>query len=178
MSNNYKLDFDHAFKILILGDPGVGKSSLVRRFVHGKFQAQYLMTIGMEPYSKYETINDVKVCYAIWDIAGADSFKIMHRIYFQGAVGSVVVFDLTRRESFDKVDDWIQNARNSAPNQLIILFGNKNDLEDRQVTNEEAFEKAKKLNCINYFETSALTGENVDPAFNNLGSKLLDRYTD
>jgi len=176
VSNNYKLDFDHAFKILILGDPAVGKSSLVRRFVHGKFQAQYLMTIGMEPYSKYETIGGVKVCYAIWDIAGADSFKIMHRIYFQGAVGSIVVFDLTRRETFDNVDDWVQNARASAPNQLITLFGNKTDLEDRQITKEEALEKTKQLNCINYVETSALTGDNVNLAYNFLGSKLLDRY--
>ncbi len=172
-----KLDFDHAFKVLILGDPAVGKSSIVQRFVHGKFSADYLMTIGMEPYSRYETIREKRICYAIWDIAGSDNFKVMQSIYFQGAVGSILVFDITRRESFDNIDKWISDARKNAPQQLSILVGNKNDLDNqRQITQEEGFEKVKKLKFINYIETSALTGENVAPGINFLGTKLLDKY--
>jgi small GTP-binding protein len=174
--SNRALNFDHAFKVLILGDPAVGKSSLVRRFVHGKFSADYLMTIGMEPYSRYETIQNSRICYAIWDIAGADNFKVMHRIYFQGAVGSLVAYDVTRRESFENVDKWVADARSAVPNQFIILLGNKIDLDNHQVSKEEGLEKAEALKLISYVETSALNGSNVDAAFNYLGGRLLDRF--
>jgi small GTP-binding protein len=174
--SNRALNFDHAFKVLILGDPAVGKSSLVRRFVHGKFSADYLMTIGMEPYSRYETIQNSRICYAIWDIAGADNFRVMHRIYFQGAVGSLVAFDVTRRESFENVDEWVADARSAVPNQFIVLLGNKTDLVNHQVSKQEGLEKVNELKLLGYMETSALSGANVDSAFNFLGSRLLDRF--
>ncbi|MFV2015553.1 MAG: Rab family GTPase, partial [Candidatus Heimdallarchaeota archaeon] len=125
-------DFQHTFKVLILGDAAVGKSSLVQRFVHGKFERQYLMTIGMEPYTRFEEINGTKICYSLWDIAGEDKFKVMRKMFFQGAAGSLVAFDLTRRESFDNLKNWITEASIVSPNQTIIVVGNKNDLEDQR----------------------------------------------
>lgn len=171
-------DFQHTFKILILGDAAVGKSSLVQRFIHGKFERQYLMTIGMEPYTRFEEINGTKICYSLWDIAGEDKFKVMRKMFFHGAAGSLVAFDITRKESFDKVDTWISEAKNVAPNQSIVLVGNKNDLEDQRViTTEEGKATAARLECIDYIETSALTGDHVAEAFNTIGKNLLNKYT-
>ncbi len=168
--------YSYTFKILLLGDGAVGKTALVQRFVHGKFQKAYLMTIGMEPYSRYETINDVKVCYSLWDIAGQERFKAMRGMFFRGARGGLITFDLTRRQTFDNVENWIKEARNESPNSIYILVGNKNDLSDlREVEYEEGVEKAKALNCIDYIETSALTGENVENAFYKIGVTLLEK---
>ncbi|RMG20797.1 MAG: GTP-binding protein [Methanobacteriota archaeon] len=172
MSQNYS----YTFKILLLGDGAVGKTALVQRFVHGKFQKAYLMTIGMEPYSRYETIDDTKVCFSLWDIAGQDRFKAMRGMFFRGAMGALVTFDLTRRQTFDNVGNWIKEAKSESPNSLFILVGNKNDLEDlREVSQEEGIAKAKELNCIDYIETSALTGENVEEAFYKIGKTLLEK---
>ncbi len=168
--------FSYTFKILLLGDGAVGKTSLVQRFVHGKFSKSYLMTIGMEPYSRYETIDGIKVCYSLWDIAGQDRFAVMRNLFFRGAMGSLVTFDLTRRSTFEGVEKWINEAKSVSPNQLFILVGNKNDLEDlREVSPEEGRQKAKELNCIDYIETSAKTGENVAEAFHKIGRMLLKR---
>ena len=162
------------FKILLLGDGGVGKTAVVRRFVHNKFESSYLMTIGMEPYTRYETINGVSICYSLWDIAGQDKFKTMRKIFFQGSNGTILVFDLTRRESFENVENWFLESKKEAQDQMIILVGNKNDLSDQiVVSSEEANQKAKELGCIGYLETSALTGERVEEAFINLGEQLL-----
>lgn len=136
------------------------------------------MTIGMEPYTRFEQINGTKICYSLWDIAGEDKFKVMRKMFFRGAAGSLVAFDLTRRSSFDNLGNWINEAKNVAPNLAIILVGNKNDLEDqREITNEEGRLTADKFGCIEYIETSALTGEHVANAFNKIGKNLLDKYS-
>ena len=136
------------------------------------------MTIGMEPYTRFENINGTKICYSLWDIAGEEKFKVMRKMFFQGAVGSIITFDLTRRSSFTNLETWISEAKLAVSDQLLILVGNKNDLEDqRVVTKEEAMEAAKKFGCLTYFETSALTGELVTEAFNEIGSNLLKKYS-
>lgn len=168
--------FSYTFKILLLGDGAVGKTSLVQRFVHGKFQKAYLMTIGMEPYSRYETVDGEKICYSLWDIAGQERFAVMRNMFFRGAMGSLVTFDLTRRSTFENAQKWINDAKAVSPNQIFILVGNKNDLKDlRQVSAEEAREKAKEIGCVDYIETSAKTGENVAEAFHTIGKLLLQR---
>jgi small GTP-binding protein len=136
------------------------------------------MTIGMEPYTRFEDINGTKICYSLWDIAGEDKFKVMRKMFFQGAAGSMVAFDLTRRSTFDKLENWITEAKIEAPNQIIVLVGNKNDLTDkREISAEEGQQAADKLGCISYLETSALTGDQVVEAFNAIGKSLLTKYS-
>lgn len=166
----------YTFKILLLGDASVGKTALVNRFVSEKFIKDYVLTIGMEPYSKYAKIGKTQICYSLWDIAGAQQFSRMRNMFFRGSKGSLVTFDLTRKESFDNVDNWILDAEKESANQLYVLIGNKNDLvKQRQVKKRDAETKAKKLNCIAYIETSALTGEMVEEAFTAMGKNLLKR---
>lgn len=171
------MSYKATFKILLLGNGGVGKTAVVQRFVHGKFTAQYQMTIGMEPYSRYETINGVKVVYSLWDIAGQEKFKAMRQIFFQGARATIIVFDLTRRETFEKVRQWMEESAAEASDQLFLLIGNKYDLDDeREISFNQASELAKELNFIDYIETSAKTGVNVEDAFTLLGTSLLEKY--
>ena len=169
-------NYSFTFKILLLGDGAVGKTALVQRFVHGKFQKAYLMTIGMEPYSRYENIDGTKVCFSLWDIAGQDRFKVMRGMFFRGAMGGLVTFDLTRRKTFENAVTWINEAKKESPDAVFILVGNKNDLEDlREISDKEGEKKAQELGCIGYIETSALTGDNVEEAFYKIGKTLLDK---
>lgn len=134
------------------------------------------MTIGMEPYSRYETIEGTKICYSLWDIAGQDRFKVMRGMFFRGAMGSLVTFDLTRRQSFNNAENWIKEAKEESPDQIFVLIGNKNDLEDlREISSEEGQTKADELGAISYIETSALTGTNVAEAFKKIGKTLIDK---
>lgn len=169
--NNYQ----YTFKILLLGDGAVGKTSLVQRFIHDKFTSGYLMTIGMEPYSRFETINGTKVCLQLWDIAGQDRFQSMRHIFYKGSLGALVTYDITRRQSFENLKRWIKEAKNESPRIMLIMVGNKNDLEDmRDVSTEEGQEFADKMGCIDFIETSAKTGENVSEAFLNLGTSIYE----
>ncbi|MHA1217335.1 MAG: ADP-ribosylation factor-like protein [Candidatus Heimdallarchaeaceae archaeon] len=144
--------YKYTFKVLLLGDGAVGKTSLVQRFIHNKFQSGYLMTIGMEPYSRFETIKDTRVCLQLWDIAG----------------------QITRRQSFENLDTWIREARTESPRIMLMLVGNKNDLEDlRDVSTEEGKKYAKDSGCIGFIETSAKNGINVENAFIVMGEEIL-----
>ncbi|MDH5404477.1 MAG: GTP-binding protein [Candidatus Heimdallarchaeota archaeon] len=168
--------YEYTFKLLILGDAAVGKTSLVRRFVHGKFEGKYLMTIGMEPYSRYSEINNTKVVYSIFDIAGEEKFKVMRKMFFQGAVATIIVFDLTRRSSFENAKNWYKEAITETPDQLTILIGNKSDLPDeREVTKEEGETLSNELGSLFYIEASALSGDNVNTAFDKLGENLIKK---
>ena len=161
------------FKILLIGSGGVGKTSLVNRFVSATFTKSYLHTIGMQPSQKYLKIQNINICLSIFDIAGDKSFQKLREMFYRGSKGALVTFDLTNKQSFNEAETWLMEAKNKVKDQLFILIGNKNDLDNRVVSKEEGMKMAKKLKCIDYIETSALTGDFVDEAFTMLGTKLL-----
>ena len=161
------------YKILLIGSGGVGKTSLVNKFVHGTFSKTYLHTIGMQPSSKYMKIKNIDICLSIFDIAGDKSFKTLREMFYKGSKGALVTFDLTNKDSFNDVEVWLKEAKKKSKDQLFILVGNKNDLKNRAVSNEEGKKMAEKLKCISYLETSALSGDCVEEAFTMLGEKLL-----
>ncbi|MHA2090823.1 MAG: GTP-binding protein [Candidatus Kariarchaeaceae archaeon] len=164
---------DFTFKILLLGDGGVGKTSLVQRFVHDRFTKEYLHTIGMQPSQKYMTVDNKFLCLSIFDIAGDKSFKGLRELFYRGARGSLVTFDLTDKGSFNNAEKWLKEAKSKSKNQHFILVGNKNDLKNRAVSAEDGKTLAKKLKCSDYIETSALNGDFVDKAFTLLGETIL-----
>ena len=152
----------------------MGKTALVQRFVHAKFRKDYVLTIGMEPYVKNVTIKKKLLCLHLFDIAGSARFSKLRTMFYRGARAALITFDLTRRDTFENVPLWIEDARQQVPNQYFILVGNKNDLvEDRKVGKDEGIEMAKKHNFIQYIETSALTGKGVEDAFTNMTTHLL-----
>jgi small GTP-binding protein len=164
------------FKISLLGDAAVGKTSLAQRFVHGQFKQDYMATIGFEPYTLYQILDDKKVTYSIWDIAGHDRFKSTRYMFMKGTTGSLVVFDVTKRDTFENVSTWVEQSRSFNPEQEFILVGNKIDLlDDRRIELNEAKDFAEQINALDYIETSAKTGDNVADAFSTMGRKLLNK---
>lgn len=167
----------YIFKVLLIGEAAVGKTSLTLKFVHGKFKSDYLLTVGMEPYSKYITVGNNTVTLSIWDIAGQQRFDVFRTMFFRGAKAALLVFDLTRPATLSKLQNWYEDLiKNAGKDVLTILVGNKNDLEDlRSISNKEANAFAKKIKALAYIETSAKTGENVDESFKMITEKLVER---
>ena len=165
------------FKVLLIGEAAVGKTSLTLKFVHGKFKSDYLLTVGMEPYSKYVKVGNDIVTLSIWDIAGQQRFDVFRTMFFRGAKAALLVFDLTRPATLAKLQDWYEDLiKNAGKDVLTILVGNKNDLVDlRSVPKKDALAFAKKIKALAYIETSAKTGDNVDESFKMITEKLVER---
>ena len=155
----------YIFKIVVVGDAAVGKTSLMFRFVHGSFKKDYKMTIGVNFATKLVDLDGVKVKLSIWDTAGQERFHFLLPSYYDGSSGGLVVFDVTRRDSFLNLPKWLEQIRSKTGNIPLLILGNKADLEDlRAVTNEEAKQFAQQ-NGVVYSETSAKDGANVDDVF-------------
>lgn len=164
------------FKILLLGDGRVGKTSLVNRFVKNTFTKSYLHTIGMEPSFHNLNVQKTDIALQIFDIAGEKSFSKLREMFYRGARGGLITFDLTRRDTLASVEAWHREVLKKAKGGKYILVGNKNDLPDqRQVSAEEAQKVKDKLQLLDYIETSALTGDHVADAFTKLANLILDQ---
>ncbi|KAK4535972.1 hypothetical protein CDCA_CDCA06G1997 [Cyanidium caldarium] len=160
-------DFDYLFKLLLIGDSGVGKSCLLLRFAEGSFSSSYMSTIGVDFKIKSIQLDDGKVVkLQIWDTAGQERFRTITSSYYRGAHGIIIVFDVTDAESFQNVSTWVSEIEHYASESVCkLLVGNKTDLdEQRVVTREQAEELAHKLN-VKYIETSAKTADHVEEAF-------------
>jgi len=166
-------------KAIVIGDYGVGKTSLCRRYATGMFEEDYKPTIGVDVYTKTLEIPDFGIIrLQIWDTAGEERFKRIYPRYWLGARIVLVVFDITSRKTFESVDEWIENARTHLKDAQIVLIGNKKDLEPyREVDEEKGRKKAEELSLLGYIETSAKTGENVDKAFKMAIDKILEKMT-
>ena len=170
-ANNY----DHLFRYIIVGDMAVGKSCILLQFTDNKFRHQHELTIGVEFGGKTIEIGNKNVKIQIWDTAGQEAFQAITRTYYKGAVGALLVYDITRRDTFTHVTKWLEEVKmNSSKSICVILIGNKKDLEDkRQVTYEEG-ENFAKENGLMFLETSAKTAYNVVEAFNLSAQAILN----
>ena len=170
MSEEEKDDDFHLYKILLLGDCAVGKSCLLLRYCDDSFQEAHLTTIGLD--FRLKTINlkdDRKVKIQIWDTAGEDRFRSITRNYYKGAKGILLIFDVTDKETFTHVRDWIERIHEESPEGITIcLVGNKIDMnESRVISNEEGKKIADEFK-IPYFETSAKSNIGVEEVFTYL----------
>uniref|UniRef100_A0A914WFJ2 Small monomeric GTPase n=1 Tax=Plectus sambesii TaxID=2011161 RepID=A0A914WFJ2_9BILA len=158
--------YNYLLKFLIIGNAGTGKSCLLHQFIEGEFRNDTTHTIGVEFGSKVVQVSGKNVKLQIWDTAGQERFRSVTRSYYRGAAGALLVFDVTSRESYNALLQWLTDARSLAsPHIAVILVGNKKDLEnDRQVPFLEASRFAQE-NDLTFIESSALTGENVEEAF-------------
>ncbi|GLH12846.1 hypothetical protein R5R35_006409 [Gryllus longicercus] len=166
--------YDFLFKFLVIGSAGSGKSCLLHQFIESKFKDESSHTIGVEFGSKIVNVGGKSVKLQIWDTAGQERFRSVTRSYYRGAAGALLVYDITNRESFNALANWLSDARTLAsPNIVILLVGNKRDLEDdREVTFLEASRFAQE-NELMFLETSAKTGENVEEAFLKCSKTIL-----
>ncbi len=161
-------------KITLLGEKNVGKTSLVYRFIENKFRENYKATLGVNLLKKDIDING-GVSAQIWDLGGQESFRSLRKLYLEGANGGLVIFDLTDRNSFDKLNEWIESFKNTRGEQPLLLIGNKSDLENQiKITDKEASQYAQSNN-MDLITTSAKTGKNVEEAFIKLTKRILDK---
>jgi small GTP-binding protein len=168
---------DYVFKIIVCGDPEVGKTSIVLRFTDNAFKRTYLYTVGVNITRKEVTFeNRVNVQFVVWDIAGQSKYEMIRGHFYEGADGFFLVFDLSLLDSFKSISKWYQDIKKSLeriPKPIGFLIGNKKDLVDeRKVVVDEALKLAQELN-LEYIETSALTGESVGDAFSKIAKALI-----
>lgn len=171
--------YDYLFKIVIIGESGVGKSNILSRYVSNKFKTDTATTIGVEFTIKTMQLTidgkPVSVKLQLWDTAGQERYKSVTASFYRGAVGALVVYDLTRRQTFEKSVDWMQELRNQVEDVQIILVGNKQDLAQmREVQEAEGQNQADTQNVL-FVETSAQSGENVEQAFEILVRKIIEK---
>jgi len=158
--------YTYMFKYIVIGDTGVGKSCLLLQFTDKRFQPVHDLTIGVEFGARMVTIDNKQIKLQIWDTAGQESFRSITRSYYRGAAGALLVYDITRRETFNHLTSWLEDARqHSNANMTIMLIGNKSDLEHRRAVTVEEGEQFAKDNGLIFIETSAKTAVNVEEAF-------------
>ena len=162
-------------KILTAGEGGVGKTTLLHRYVEGRFSAETKMTIGVEFFLK-ETMIDTKQCtLQLWDFGGQERFRFLLKNYAKGAKGAILMFDLTRPKTLDTIDEWIDICRTEQPQIPILLLGSKADLAEMVILNEDfILELRKKYNLFDYMWVSSKSGENVNFAFELLAKHIIE----
>ena len=144
-----EMNFNYLLKYVIVGDASVGKSNLLLRYTHGEFREEYQLTIGVEFGSNNIIIDNKIFRVQIWDTAGQENFRSITRSYYKNSACALIVYDITRKISFDNLVQWIEDCKNSSPKTVfMVLVGNKSDLErNREVTEEEGREFAEKMEC-------------------------------
>ncbi|KAH0711437.1 hypothetical protein KY289_007396 [Solanum tuberosum] len=157
---------DYVFKVVLIGDSAVGKSQILARFARNEFSLDSKATIGVEFQTRTLVIQHKSVKAQIWDTAGQERYRAVTSAYYRGAVGALLVYDITKRQTFDHIPRWLEELRAHADKNIVImLIGNKTDLEDqRAVPTEDAKEFAQKEGLF-FLETSAMEATNVEDAF-------------
>ena len=165
-------------KILTAGEGGVGKTTLLHRYVEGKFSAETRMTIGVEFFLKETEIDGKQCTLQLWDFGGQERFRFLLESYVLGAKGALLMFDLTRMMTLENLEQWLNIVRKGDPNLPVLFVGTKIDLVDEiQVDDDYARTFLEQYNLIDFLKISSKTGENVSDAFNILTQKILERQT-
>ncbi|KAJ1666754.1 ras GTPase [Coemansia sp. RSA 1646] len=169
-------EYDYLFKLLLIGDSGVGKSCLLLRFADDTYTESYISTIGVDFKIRTIELDGKTVKLQIWDTAGQERFRTITSSYYRGAHGIIVVYDVTDSETFSNVKQWLQEIdRYASEGVNKLLVGNKSDLEDkRKVDVTEAKDFADSLN-ISFLETSAKDSTNVEKAFMTMAGQIKER---
>ena len=166
----------YLFKIVFLGEGAVGKTSLVGRFVYDSFEGDYLATIGTDIHLKMVQVDDVLVKLVIWDIAGQDNFAQLRKAYYMNASGAFYIFDTSRAETVERIDEWVQALYTVTGEIPLIICENKTDLES-EISKKTRDAISKKLN-VKMIKTSAKENTNVEEAFREMTKEILARARD
>jgi len=171
---NKSRDFDQLFKLVVIGDENVGKTSLLLRFADDSFEEHYVSTIGVDFRFRTVTVDNQMVKLQIWDTAGQGRFRTITSAYYRGANGVILVYDIINKQTFQHVQDWLDEVHKNVGESITkLVVGNKADLvEQRQVTEQEGQEYSRSVNAL-FIETSAKTAANVDKAFVLIAKTLL-----
>jgi small GTP-binding protein len=170
-----KNESQHKYKIMLLGNMAVGKSSIMYRYTEDNFNVNIMGTAGIDIRKKIIRLNDTEMNLMIYDTAGHDRFRQITKSQYKGARGIIVIYDVTDRKAFESVTDWMDHIKTNADSDVeIVLVGNKIDMTNRAISEEEGKELAKKYN-VPFIETSALTGYNIEKTFTTLVQNIIDK---
>ena len=166
-------NYNMIFKIVLVGDSGVGKTNLLLRYLKNEFNTQTKATVGVEFGNTKVQIDNALIKAQIWDTAGQERYRSITSAYYKGAHGALVVYDITRKSSFDSVEKWLSDLKNNGEEKMVIMaIGNKCDMVNERVISTEDGEAKAQRNNIAFLETSALNATNVAKAFDELIQKL------
>ena len=167
--------YDSKLKLMIIGETKVGKTALITRYTKNTFTGTYLTTIGIDFQVKYVPFEDKRVRLQIWDTAGQERFRNIAKSYFHSSDGFIIVYDIASKDSFEKLNFWIEQIKLNAPeNTICILVGNKSDLETERQIKKEQGEKLSEQIGMKFFEVSAKDGTNVEEAFQVLVNEIMN----
>jgi len=166
-------EYDYLYKIVLIGDSGVGKSNLLSRFTRNEFNLESKSTIGVEFATRSIQVDGKTIKAQIWDTAGQERYRAITSTYYRGAVGALLVYDIAKHVTYENVERWLKELRDHADQNIVImLVGNKSDLRHlRAVPTDEAKSYAEK-NELSFIETSALDSTNVEAAFTNILTEI------
>ncbi len=166
---------DFKWKVVVIGDPFVGKTTLMLRYTQKKFRELYIPTVGVQVSRKIIKINEFHCSLNIWDIAGQQKFSNVRRLFYEGADAVMIVFDITDKHSFVNSSTWYRDYLSLNSKNLGVLIGNKIDLENKRVILRDWGETLSEKMGFHYFETSAKNGKNVENVFIYLAENLLPK---
>ncbi|PAA57580.1 hypothetical protein BOX15_Mlig000656g3, partial [Macrostomum lignano] len=159
-------EYDYLFKVVLIGDSGVGKSNLLSRFTRNEFNLESKSTIGVEFATRSIRVNGKVVKSQIWDTAGQERYRAITSAYYRGAVGALLVYDIAKHETFESCDRWLRELRDHAdPATVVALVGNKCDLRHLRAVPADEAQAFAERNNLSFMETSALDATNVEEAF-------------
>jgi small GTP-binding protein len=166
----------YVFKLVVLGDEMVGKTSIIFRYTERRFLGDYKPTIGIDFSAKIVEIGKYNVDLIIWDLGGQEKYRILRKHYLEGARGCIIVYDVTRKKTFENIDNWYNDVKHNCGNIPCILVGNKADMENaRQITNEQGVKKAQQLG-VKFTESSAKDGMKIDDIFKDITKMMIEKY--
>lgn len=168
-----KESYDIIMKLILVGDASVGKTNILSKYLSNHFDPNSKATVGVEFGTKNLEIDNKKIKVQIWDTAGQERYKSITSTYYKGAKGAIIVYDITRKVTFENIDKWIGDLKINGDEKIIIfLVGNKSDLNDmREVNKDDGINKSEKYN-MSFLETSALYGDNISKVFDELIEKV------
>ena len=166
--------YDEKIKIMVIGETRVGKTALIKKYTKNTFGGVYLTTVGIDFQEKIINVDDKSVKLQIWDTAGQERFRNIAKNYFHTSDGFLIVYDISCKDSFEKLDFWLEQIKLNAPEHTkSIIAGNKCDLEEKREVNKSDGEAFAKEQNINFYETSAKEGTNVNEVFQILANEII-----
>ena len=174
--STFNCDYDYLFKILLIGDSGVGKSCLLLRFMDETYTDSYISTIGVDFRIRSIEVDGKHIKLQIWDTAGQERFRTITSSYYRGANGIIVVYDITDKESFENIKQWLQEIERYASDSVIaLLIGNKSDLKENRQVSRHTAQEFSQYNNMDFLETSAKENKNVGNFFVRIAQKILEK---
>ncbi|KAB5519012.1 hypothetical protein DKX38_023331 [Salix brachista] len=173
MGHRVDHEYDYLFKIVLIGDSGVGKSNILSMFTRNEFCLESKSTIGVEFATRTLQVDGKTVKAQIWDTAGQERYRAITSAYYRGAVGALLVYDITKRQTFDNVQRWLRELRDHADSNIVIMMaGNKSDLKHLRAVQEQDGHAFAEKEGLSFLETSALEGTNIEKAFQTILTEI------